>query len=72
MIDRYTKAILTVIAAALVAIVIQSAVRPSKAMDDIQMVKICDTPISCVGTVPTGNIMSRARAQWALAVSPSK
>ena len=69
MVDRYTKAILTVIATALVALVIQGAIRQSRAMDEIQMVKICDSSISCVATVPASD--SGGRMKWALAVSSS-
>ena len=44
MIDRYTKAVLTVIAAALVALVAQGAIRQSRAANehDVQKVMICD------------------------------
>ena len=66
MVDRYTRMILTVIAAALVALVIQESVRQSRAMDGIQMVKICDSAVACVSTIPTGTLESGLK--WALAV----
>ena len=41
--DRYTKTVLTVIAAALVALAAQHAVQPSNAATDtVQKVAICD------------------------------
>ena len=42
MIDRYTRCILTVIAGALVTLVIQDAVRTSAAQSSLQRVQICD------------------------------
>jgi hypothetical protein len=42
MIDRYSKGVLTVIAAALVVLVVQNAIRPSTAQDGLQRVAICD------------------------------
>jgi hypothetical protein len=49
--DRYTKTVLTVIAAALVAIVAQNAIKTSQAQgDQVQKVAICnlrETPAAC-------------------------
>jgi hypothetical protein len=43
MVDRYTKAVLTVIAAALMALAIQGFIRPLEAQTrDLQRVQICD------------------------------
>jgi hypothetical protein len=39
--DRYTKAVLTIIAAALVGLVLQNAISSVRARDDIQKVFIC-------------------------------
>lgn len=43
MVDRYTKAVLTIIAAALVAIAAQNAMGPLNAQQGVQRVAICDT-----------------------------
>ena len=40
--DYYTKAVLTVIAAALVALVLQNSIRPVGASGQLQAVAICD------------------------------
>jgi hypothetical protein len=76
MVDRYTKVVLTVIAAALVLLVIQSAVASSKAqfnrLNEVLKVQICDAvegtlrPAErCASLVPaSGN-----RRGWAMAVS---
>jgi hypothetical protein len=42
--DRHTKAVLTVIAAALVSLVAQNTIRPARAVlgDNVQKVAICD------------------------------
>jgi hypothetical protein len=57
MVDRYTKAVLTVIAAALVLLAIQGAATQSRAQfnrfDEILKVQICD-PIGCAALLPTG------------------
>jgi len=42
MVDRYTKALLTVIAAALVSIVVQNSISSSAAQSQIQKVQTCD------------------------------
>jgi hypothetical protein len=42
MIDRYSKAVLTIIAAALVAIVAQNTIGPLNAQSGVQRVVICD------------------------------
>jgi hypothetical protein len=46
--DVYTKGVLTVIAAALCALVIQNAIRESKAQGALQKVEICDDH-DCLG-----------------------
>jgi hypothetical protein len=46
MTDRYTKAVLTIIAAALSILVMQNFVRQSWAQLDIQKVQICDGTMS--------------------------
>jgi hypothetical protein len=42
--DRYTKTILTIIAASLVVLVVQNAIHPAAALlgDNVQKVAICD------------------------------
>jgi hypothetical protein len=55
MIDRYTKAVLTIIAAALVALVAQGAIRQSRAANDIQKVEICDHGGNCARTTNARN-----------------
>jgi hypothetical protein len=40
--DHYARGVLTVIAAALVLLVIQNVVRPAAAGNDVQRVAICD------------------------------
>ena len=58
--DRYTKTVLTIIAAALVAIVAQNAIKESYAQsDEIRRVAICDlraVPAACanVATLAPG------------------
>ena len=42
MIDRYTKIVLTVIAAALVGLVVQNTIGPLHAQNDVRRVFICD------------------------------
>jgi hypothetical protein len=44
--DRYTKTVLTVIAAALLALVAQNAIHSAVAQSDIQKVQLCD-PMHC-------------------------
>jgi hypothetical protein len=44
MVDRYTKAVLTVIAVALLMLVAQNAIRTASAQgDQVQKVQVCDT-----------------------------
>ena len=43
MLDRYSKAVLTVIAATLVGLLVQNAIKPAGANDGVQRVVICDT-----------------------------
>ena len=49
MVDRYTKWVLTVIAAALVIMVVQNVIRPSVAQSypEIQKVQICEDARNC-------------------------
>ena len=55
MVDRYTKAVLTVIAAALVALVTQGAIRESRAQLGIQKVQICgDNAADCASIIQFG------------------
>jgi hypothetical protein len=49
MVDRYTKAVLTVIAVALVSIVVQNSISSSVAQSQIQRVQICDNNGACAG-----------------------
>jgi hypothetical protein len=41
MVDRYTKTVLTIIAAALVGLLTQNAIRSSQAQSSVQRVAIC-------------------------------
>jgi hypothetical protein len=66
MVDRYTKVVLTIIAAALVIIAAQGAVGQSKAQRELVKVQICDT-LSCAEVLPG----SRARPP-ALVVMPAQ
>ena len=54
MVDRYTKSVLTIIAAALILIAFQNALRPSSAQNalEIQKVKICDDATHCALLTP--------------------
>jgi hypothetical protein len=45
--DRYTKAVLTVIAFALVSIAVENAIQPSRAFENIPKVQICDALGNC-------------------------
>lgn len=54
-IDNYSKAVLTVIAAALVIIAAENLVRPSLAQTNIQKVAICDL---------TGQYCAGVRNNW--------
>ena len=48
--DRYTKGVLTVIAAALVGLLVQSAIGPSNAQNKgVSKVQICDAFETCAG-----------------------
>jgi len=51
--DRYTKTVLTIIAGALVAILVQNGVKTSQAQQPVQKVAICDStdPSKCVDFV---------------------
>ena len=53
MVDRYTKVVLTVIAAALTVLAIQGAVPQSQAYShDMQKVQICDAVGDCAALMP--------------------
>jgi len=43
MLDRYSKAVLTVIATALIGLLAQNAIRPVGAQSGVQRVVICDS-----------------------------
>jgi hypothetical protein len=47
MVDRYTKAILTVIAATLIVVVAQNAIRPTVAQQGPLKVQICEALNNC-------------------------
>src|SRR5215468_4761020 len=52
MVDRYTKAVLTVIAAALVAIVVQNSINSSAAQGpNVPKVQVCDAGGNCVSVL---------------------
>jgi hypothetical protein len=55
--DRYLKAVLTVIAAALVGLLVQNTIRPVGAANDIQRVMICDfyNPNRCARVLERGS-----------------
>lgn len=61
--DRYTKAVLTVIAAALCALVAQNAAGPSQAQQSpVQLVAICSLDgNNCAGVVGEGTSFSPNR-----------
>jgi hypothetical protein len=55
--DRYTKSVLTAIAACLLALVVQNSVQPSRAeYGEVQKVQICHGlgagPLHCAGLAP--------------------
>jgi hypothetical protein len=50
--DRYTKIVLTVIAAALIGLVAQNAVGPLNAVVAVQKVQICDPNGECATLSP--------------------
>jgi hypothetical protein len=56
-VDRYTKGVLTVIAAALVGILLQDALRPATAQADIVRAVLCDAkdPRRCASMTNVGN-----------------
>jgi hypothetical protein len=70
MTDRYTKIVLTIIAAALTGIFIQNALRPARAVgDDIQKVQICDT-VGCAELSPL--LTAGGRTRRGLLVDPER
>ena len=52
MVDQYTKGALTAIAASLLIIAVQNAVRSSTAQQTSMKVQICDDLLHCVQLVP--------------------
>jgi hypothetical protein len=74
MIDRYTKSVLTVIALALVAIVVQNGVLPARAqLDGPQKVQVCDTLGNCAGMTPVPMMIGQITAHtYALTVATNK
>jgi hypothetical protein len=51
-VDRYTKAVLTVIAAALVALVVQNSIRSAGAQtSNIPRVQVCDAWGNCASVI---------------------
>jgi hypothetical protein len=50
--DRYTKAVLAVISAALIGLVVQNAIGPLNAQSTIQKVQICDPSGICASLSP--------------------
>ena len=71
MTDRYTKAVLTLIAVALVVIAIENAIRPTTAQfgSGIQKVQICDTQ-DCATVMPVTGRIGGLRS-FALQVTPA-
>jgi len=71
MVDRYTKAVLTVIAAALLALVVQNAVHTASAQGgQVQKVQICDSQ-NCADLSPIVDVSSgRIATTWGLSVAP--
>jgi len=67
MIDRYTKVVLTIIAAALVALVAQNLAGGSRADTAVQKVVICGDEVgsNCVGVDPDKNGHYRLRTSAA-------
>ena len=72
MIDRYTKTILTIIALALIVIVIQNTIRPSAAQfGGLQKVQICDAT-DCASVMPhTTRVGGMALKTFSLQVIPA-
>ncbi len=72
MVDRYTKAVLTVIAVALLALAAENAIRPAAAQSDqIQKVQICDTQ-NCASLSPVETqLFGRIMSSWGLRVVPA-
>lgn len=72
MVDHYTKAILTVIATALVALVMQGAIGQSRAQYGAQKVEIC-SGFQCAGLVPYDiTVYGRTSTHYALPVIVQK
>jgi hypothetical protein len=71
MVDHYTKVVLTVIAGALLALVVQNAVRTASAQGgEIQKVQICDSQ-NCADLSPITRVSSRGfETTWGLKVAP--
>jgi hypothetical protein len=74
MIDRYIAGVLTIIAGALVVLVLQNVVRPSVgAVQDVQKVQICDES-HCVSLRPIAEFPTGGgpTTYWGLPVAPEE
>ena len=72
MVDRYTKTVLSIIAAALIALVAQNAIHPSRAqLSTPQKVQICD-PLgeNCASLGVAGRSSNSDIYAWGLVVVP--
>lgn len=59
MADRYTKAVLTIIAGALVVIASENAIQSSRgAQSDLQKVALCDYMDRCASLINTSQVAS--------------
>jgi hypothetical protein len=66
MVDRYTKAVLTVIAAALVTIAAQHSISPSTAQPfTVPNVQICDARGNCA------SVLNNSKGWYSLNVTPT-
>ena len=60
--DRYTKVVLTVIAAALCVLAVQNVIHPAQSQASLQRVAICDVDgTNCVGVWGSGTLSSPRR-----------
>jgi hypothetical protein len=70
MVDHYTKTVLSIIAAALLVLVAQNAVQPSRAqLSTPQKVQICD-PVNCASLGVAGRLSNSDIYAWGLVVVP--
>jgi hypothetical protein len=70
MVDRYTKTVLSIIAAALLALVAQNAIHSSRAqLREPQKVQICDH-VKCASLGIAGHLSSSDIDYWGLMVVP--